>query len=99
MGDYDDEDEEGVPGIGTYEGARDPNTQERHGRGRAELKNGDVYEGEYEHGKRHGQGIYRFKNKSKCVRASLIATALRISLRCAPLCVPKGALFCASVLI
>ena len=65
MSDIEDDEEGGVPGIGTYEGDRDPNTQERHGRGLATLKSGDVYDGEYERGKRHGQGVYRFKNKAR----------------------------------
>ena len=32
--------------------------EERHGRGKAILPNGDIYEGEYENGKRHGYGVY-----------------------------------------
>ena len=39
----------------TYEGGRHEDTGERHGNGKAELPNGDTYEGEYEHGKRHGK--------------------------------------------
>ena len=49
----------------TYTGDVNENG-ERHGQGRAELPNGDVYEGHYENGKRHGKGAYRFKkNKAK----------------------------------
>ena len=45
--------------LGTYEGERNEK-EERHGFGRALLPNGDLYEGEYENGKRHGSGIYTF---------------------------------------
>lgn len=75
MSDIEDDEEGGVPGIGTYEGDRDPNTQERHGHGRALLKNGDVYDGEYSQGKRHGQGVYRFKNKSRLATHIVFAGA------------------------
>ncbi|NXX79449.1 RSPH1 protein, partial [Urocolius indicus] len=44
-----------------YDGERNPEG-ERHGRGKAKLPNGDIYNGEYEHGLRSGQGTYRFKN-------------------------------------
>eukprot|EP00041_Stephanoeca_diplocostata_P007190 m.99982 g.99982 ORF g.99982 m.99982 type:complete len:215 (+) comp16770_c0_seq1:183-827(+) len=64
MSDFDEDEENQGPSIGTYDGDRDPNTLERHGKGRAELPNGDVYEGDYENGKRHGRGVYRFKNRS-----------------------------------
>lgn len=37
-----------------YEGDRNE-AGERHGHGKARLPNGDTYEGDYEHGKRHGQ--------------------------------------------
>lgn len=52
---FDDE----TPYLGEYEGDRNEG-EERHGKGKAKLPNGDVYEGEYSHGKRHGQGTYRF---------------------------------------
>ena len=47
--------------IGVYEGDRNEEG-ERHGHGRATFPNGDVYEGEYSFGKRHGKGSYRYKN-------------------------------------
>jgi len=59
-----DEEEELAPTIGSYVGDTHPETNERHGKGRAELPNGDIYDGEYENGKRHGKGVYKFK-KSK----------------------------------
>lgn len=37
-----------------YEGERNE-ADERHGIGRAVLANGDIYQGYYENGKRHGQ--------------------------------------------
>ena len=40
-----------------YEGEYNVFNQ-RHGLGRANLRNGDKYEGTYEYGKRHGYGIY-----------------------------------------
>jgi len=61
MSDYEDDEEEGGPTIGQYTGERHPESQERHGKGRAELPNGDVYNGDYENGKRHGKGVYKFK--------------------------------------
>ena len=42
-----------------YEGSRNEK-DERHGQGKATLPNGDTYEGLYENGKRHGQGVYRY---------------------------------------
>lgn len=41
-----------------YEGERN-DKEERHGQGKATLPNGDTYEGQYDSGKRHGQGTYR----------------------------------------
>ena len=38
----------------TYEGDRN-DSGERHGQGKATLPNGDVYEGSYENGQRHGR--------------------------------------------
>ena len=46
--------------IGVYEGDRNEQ-EERHGHGKCHFPNGDVYEGEYLHGRRNGFGIYRFK--------------------------------------
>lgn len=50
--------------FGEYEGSRDENL-ERHGFGSALLPNGDIYEGDYVHGKRHGKGMYCFKNGAR----------------------------------
>uniref|UniRef100_A0A8C0C1P0 Radial spoke head 1 homolog n=1 Tax=Buteo japonicus TaxID=224669 RepID=A0A8C0C1P0_9AVES len=47
--------------IKEYDGERN-SEGERHGRGKARLPNGDMYDGEYEHGFRSGQGTYRFRN-------------------------------------
>lgn len=52
-------DDEAGPYLGVYEGDRNDEL-ERHGEGKATLPNGDVYEGSYEHGLRHGQGVYKF---------------------------------------
>lgn len=41
--------------YGEYEGGRDDQL-DRHGFGSALLPNGDIYEGYYLHGKRHGRG-------------------------------------------
>lgn len=61
--------------FGEYDGERN-DAGERHGNGKvfwdyflhfinrifkATLPNGDYYEGKYENGKRHGDGIYKFK--------------------------------------
>ena len=37
-----------------YDGGRNE-SGERHGEGKAVLPNGDIYEGTYSHGKRHGE--------------------------------------------
>ncbi|ODM92106.1 Radial spoke head 1 [Orchesella cincta] len=47
--------------IGEYYGGRN-DKNERHGRGRAVLPNGDLYLGCYFRGKRYGLGVYRYKN-------------------------------------
>lgn len=59
MSDSEDEsvEDEGLY-LGEYEGERNED-EERHGKGKATLPNGDVYEGQYVHGKRHGQGTYK----------------------------------------
>ncbi|KFP91070.1 Radial spoke head 1, partial [Apaloderma vittatum] len=44
-----------------YDGERNAEG-ERHGHGKAELPNGDTYDGQYEHGFRSGKGTYRFRN-------------------------------------
>ena len=46
--------------FGQYDGERNE-ADERHGSGRAILPNGDIYEGEYQCGKKHGEGTYKFK--------------------------------------
>ncbi|XP_030760095.1 radial spoke head 1 homolog [Sitophilus oryzae] len=50
--------------YGEYEGERDDQL-DRHGFGSALLPNGDIYEGEYYHGRRHGKGLYCFKNGAR----------------------------------
>ncbi|NXU54512.1 RSPH1 protein, partial [Turnix velox] len=56
-----EEPEEAEANLGEYDGERNAEG-ERHGRGKALLPNGDIYDGEYEHGLRNGQGTYRFEN-------------------------------------
>ncbi|KAJ3220516.1 hypothetical protein HK099_004235 [Clydaea vesicula] len=51
--------EEG-PTIGTYEGGRSE-TGQRHGKGKNIFPNGDIYEGDYNEGKREGAGVYIWK--------------------------------------
>lgn len=52
-----------------YEGEKkDGDATLQHGKGKATYPNGDEYEGEYQEGKRHGQGTYRW---IKTVRAPL----------------------------
>merc|ERR1719186_1900869 len=51
--------EEGT-NLGTYEGDRNE-ADERHGRGKAVLPNGDTYEGEWNNHVRHGQGVYTYQ--------------------------------------
>lgn len=46
--------------IGVYEGDRNEDGA-RHGQGKACFPNGDIYEGEYEDGRRNGFGSYRFQ--------------------------------------
>ena len=45
--------------IKEYEGERNE-LGERHGTGRAVLPNGDIYEGKYAHGQRHGKVSLNF---------------------------------------
>lgn len=45
--------------LGEYVGERNE-TGERHGVGKAQLKNGDIYDGHYKYGKRDGPGVYFF---------------------------------------
>ncbi|XP_031729720.1 radial spoke head 1 homolog isoform X1 [Anarrhichthys ocellatus] len=52
--------------FGQYEGDRNE-AGERHGVGKADLLNGDIYQGRYEYGSRHGQGTYRFENGARYV--------------------------------
>ena len=59
MSSSDEESDEDVgPYLGEYEGDRNE-FEERHGKGKTKLPNGDTYEGDYAHGKRHGRGIYK----------------------------------------
>ncbi|KAI9209473.1 uncharacterized protein BJ171DRAFT_487114 [Polychytrium aggregatum] len=57
--------EEG-PTIGVYEGERNEQT-ERHGKGKNQFPNGDIYEGLYGNGKRNGYGTYRWKSGTRYV--------------------------------
>eukprot|EP00112_Aurelia_sp_Birch-Aquarium-sp1_P007371 Seg1802.2 transcript_id=Seg1802.2/GoldUCD/mRNA.D3Y31 product="Radial spoke head 1" protein_id=Seg1802.2/GoldUCD/D3Y31 len=67
MSSSDEESDEDVgPYLGEYEGDRNE-FEERHGKGKTKLPNGDTYEGEYSRGKRHGHGVYKFKNGGKYV--------------------------------
>ncbi|CAF3443636.1 unnamed protein product [Rotaria sp. Silwood1] len=56
--------EENTNNLGSYEGDRNEKN-ERHGFGKATLPNGDTYEGQYQNGKRHGTGTYRFSNTAR----------------------------------
>lgn len=58
--------EENLNNLGSYEGDRNEKN-ERHGFGKANLPNGDIYEGQYQNGKRHGNGTYRFNNHARYV--------------------------------
>jgi len=65
----DDDDYEGegqLTALGSYEGERNYDDQ-RHGKGKAILPNGDKYEGEYYNGKRHGKGVYSMKSGEKYI--------------------------------
>merc|ERR1711898_34502 len=55
-------DEEGDTGPKyQYEGdKKDGDATLQHGKGKAVYPNGDEYEGEYQEGKRHGQGVYKW---------------------------------------
>ncbi len=50
----------------SYEGERNEKN-ERHGKGKAKLPNGDTYDGEYQYGKRFGTGTYRFANGARYI--------------------------------
>ena len=52
---------DGENDLGHYEGERNEEG-ERHGTGTSHFPNGDVYQGEYNCGKRNGTGKYKFKN-------------------------------------
>ncbi|KAI8897465.1 hypothetical protein BC833DRAFT_621209 [Globomyces pollinis-pini] len=54
-----DQKDEG-PIIGVYVGERN-DQKERHGNGKNNFPNGDVYEGSYSNGKRKGLGTYKWK--------------------------------------
>jgi len=55
-----DDDENAGPKY-VYEGdKKDGDATLQHGKGKAIYKNGDVYEGDYEEGKRHGSGVYKW---------------------------------------
>lgn len=65
----------------SYEGDRNEKN-ERHGFGKAKLPNGDTYEGQYQNGKRHGTGTYRFSNHARYVGKSIVLTEKQIRLIC-----------------
>ncbi|XP_068192881.1 radial spoke head 1 homolog isoform X2 [Antennarius striatus] len=52
--------------IGQYEGERNELGQ-RHGAGKAQLPNGDIYQGQYQYGARHGEGTYYFMNGARYI--------------------------------
>jgi len=55
-----DEDENTGPKY-MYEGdKKDGDATLQHGKGKAVYPNGDEYEGEYQEGKRHGNGVYKW---------------------------------------
>lgn len=68
MSDYDSYEgdliELGKEHTGTYDGDRNE-AGERHGHGEAMHRNGDIYVGHYELGKRNGFGKYKFKNNAR----------------------------------
>lgn len=66
FGDEEELEEETEHGLGTYEGERNEQG-ERHGFGKATLRNNDTYEGYYQNGKRNGQGTYKFKNGARYI--------------------------------
>ena len=53
-----------VTTVGIYAGQRD-NFNQRVGSGKAIYANGDIYDGEFLEGKKHGQGQYIFKKQGK----------------------------------
>ena len=65
--------------IGIYEGDRNEQG-ERHGHGKCHFPNGDVYEGEYIHGRRNGYGVYRFKSGRYVLKTSSAKHGLRFLL-------------------
>jgi len=55
------DDEENTGPKYMYEGdKKDGDATLQHGKGKAEYPNGDEYEGEYQEGKRHGHGVYKW---------------------------------------
>merc|ERR1711871_1666983 len=55
------DDEENTGPKYMYEGdKKDGDATLQHGKGKAVYPNGDEYEGEYQEGKRHGQGVYKW---------------------------------------
>jgi len=60
----DDEENSGPKYV--YEGdKKDGDATLQHGKGKAIYKNGDEYEGDYEEGKRHGHGVYKWAQYGK----------------------------------
>jgi hypothetical protein len=65
-----------VATLGIYAGTRDEFNQ-RSGSGKAIFANGDVYEGEYFEGQKHGHGQYTFKAQGKAETDVLIEKLLQ----------------------
>ena len=64
--------------MGIYAGPRDEFNQ-RSGAGKAVYNNGDLYEGDFFEGKKHGQGHYTFKSQGLCEVDKLIVKAWNVS--------------------
>lgn len=65
MSDYDSLDgDDAAARVGVYSGARNEQGQ-RHGYGKATLRNNNEYVGEYRNGERHGFGKYKFENGAR----------------------------------
>lgn len=65
-----------VATLGIYAGPRDEFNQ-RSGSGKAIYANGDVYEGDFHHGKKHGVGHYIYKKQGKSEVDGLIEKAYK----------------------
>ena len=72
---YDRKRVKAVTVLGVYAGRRDEFSQ-RSGAGKAYYANGDVYEGDFLEGKKHGQGHYTFVKQGKGETDKLIEKAI-----------------------